>query len=159
MLAALRDAVVGKGSRRQAAGPHETFVSHRRVHQASDSSFGVVFAVLFVAFGLWPLWSREYPRLWALVVAGLFLMVAALAPILLKPLNRAWLSLGKLLHHVTTPLVMGLIYYGAVVPFGVILRALGRDLLRRNKPQPATATYWIRREPSGPERGSMSRQF
>jgi hypothetical protein len=43
------------------------------------------------------------------------------------------------------------------VPFGVVLRAMGKDLLRL-RPS-ADSTYWISREPPGPARNSMKQQF
>lgn len=158
MFAPLKGALSGEAAGRPRAAAHETFVSHRTVRKGSDRSFGVIFAVLFVVIGLWPLWSGNTPRLWALGIAGLFLLLAWLRPTLLKPLNNVWLLLGLLLHRVVTPLVMGVMYYGTIVPVGLLLKAFGKDLLRQ-KQQPAAETYWIRREPPGPEHGSMSRQF
>jgi hypothetical protein len=43
-----------------------------------------------------------------------------------------------------------------VVPIGLIVQR--KDPLRLKR-DPAAATYWIERDPPGPPRGSMSRQF
>jgi hypothetical protein len=40
----------------------------------------------------------------------------------------------------------------------LLLRALGKDLLRLKR-EPDARTYWIAREPPGPAPGSMSKQF
>lgn len=125
----------------------------------SERSFGLVFTVVFTVIGVWPwLFGGAPVRLWALAVAILFLGLTFLAPKILSPLNRLWFRFGLLLHRVVNPIVMALIYYGAIVPTGLLLKAFGKDLLRLKR-APDAQTYWIAREPPGPERGSMSKQF
>jgi hypothetical protein len=113
-------------------------------------------AAVFTIIGCIPLLRGHSLRLWALELAIVFFGAAILFPRILAPLNRAWFRFGLLLHSVVTPVMMAVIFYGAVVPMAVVLRARGRDLLRL-KPGKAT-TYWIVRPP-GPTRGSMSKQF
>ncbi|MDO8607337.1 MAG: SxtJ family membrane protein [Phaeospirillum sp.] len=141
--------------------PQETFEgqSHgRKVEMGTDRSFGLVFAVVFAIVCLLPLWSGAEPRLWAGVVAGAFLVASFVAPKLLKPLNRLWFLVGMALHHVVTPVVMGLLFFLTVTPIGLIRRAMGKDsmCLRRDD---AAASYWVVRQPPGPASGSMRRQF
>jgi hypothetical protein len=98
------------------------------------------------------------PGIWAVAIALVCLVVSLVAPRLLRPLNRVWLRLGLLLHHVVNPVVMALVYYTAVVPTGLILRARGKDLLRLRR-DPEADSYWISRQPPGPPPDSMPRQF
>jgi hypothetical protein len=140
------------------AAIHEPIQSRRKVVAASNRSFGIVFGCFFALVGLWPLFSQNSPRLWALGLAVFFLLVGLFAPQLLAPLNRSWFLLGSALHNVTNPIIMFFIYYGAVVPVGLILRARGNDPLRL-KWDPRAESYWIAREPPGPPPGSMSKQF
>jgi hypothetical protein len=53
---------------------------------------------------------------------------------------------------------MSLVYYVSVVPTGLIMRALGRDL-RRLKIDRDADTYWISRQPPGPAPETMKDQF
>jgi hypothetical protein len=69
-----------------------------------------------------------------------------------------WQRVGLALHRVTAPLAMSLMYYGAVVPAGLLLKVLKKDLLQLER-DPTTVSYWIQRNPPGPERGSMSKQY
>jgi hypothetical protein len=41
---------------------------------------------------------------------------------------------------------------------GVVMRAFGKDFLRRRR-EPSAASYWIAREPPGPAPDSMKNQF
>jgi hypothetical protein len=137
---------------------NEPIVARRKVSAGSNRSFGIVFAIVFAVVATWPIVSGKAPRLWAAAIALAFAGVAFAAPHWLGPLNRIWFRLGLLLHRVVNPLVMGVIYFGTVVPTGMLLRALGKDLLRLRR-EPAADSYWIVRQPPGPEPGSMSRQF
>jgi Saxitoxin biosynthesis operon protein SxtJ len=137
---------------------NEPVVSRRRVVVGSNRTFGLVFAAVFGVIALWPLASGGMPRLWASALALAFLAVALVAPRLLSLLNRAWFYLGLALHRVINPIVMAIIYYGTVVPVGLILRARGKDTLRLKR-DPNAKSYWIERDPPGPPRGSMTKQF
>lgn len=130
----------------------------RKVEMGSDRSFGVVFAVVFTIVALLPLKNGGEPRLWAAAAAGLFLAVALIYPKALKPLNKLWFLVGMALHHVVTPVVMGLLFFVTVTPIALIMRAMGKDPLRLKRDD-AAASYWIQRQPPGPDAESMRRQF
>ena len=137
---------------------HERLTGGEPVEGGSERDFGIVFAVLFVAIGLFPLLDGGSPRGGAFGVAGAFLAVALVRPALLAPLNRAWFKLGLLLQRVVNPLVMAVIYFAVVTPTGLVMRALGKDPLRLRY-DPDAESYWIHRDPPGPERESMKNQF
>ncbi len=130
----------------------------RKVTAGSERSFGIVFACVFALIGVVPWLLGHGLRLWALIVAAIFLAAAYLAPALLAPLNKLWFRFGMLLHHVVNPVIMALIFYGAVLPTGLLVRAMRKDLLRLKR-DPRAESYWIKREPPGPAPDSMTRQF
>ena len=135
---------------------NEPIVSHRKVVVGSDRSFGLVFAAFFLVVALFPLVHGAPPRWWALGFAATFVVAAFIAPRVLHPLNRVWFAFGLMLHHVVNPIIMALMFYGAILPMALLLRARGKDLLRLKR-EPKTDLYWIEREPPAP--GSMSKQF
>ena len=137
---------------------NEPVVSHKKVVMGSNRSFGLVFGVFFTAVALLPAVHGAPVRWWALAVAAAFFAAALLAPRLLTPLNRVWFALGLLLHRVVNPVIMAVMFYGAILPMALLLRALGKDLLRLKR-EPGAASYWIAREPPGPATGSMTKQF
>jgi hypothetical protein len=137
---------------------HESFSRPETVRQSSDRTFGVVFAALFLAIASLPLLRGHAFRWWALPWSALFLLTAILAPKVLAPLNQAWTALGILLHKITNPLILGIFFYLVFAPFGWVLRRMGKDFLRL-RPAPAADSYWIPRQPPGPEPASMSKQF
>ena len=137
---------------------HESFDREDDVKVGTERSFGLVFAVVFTAVGLWPLIDGGGPRLWSLGVAAGFLLAALVAPRALRPLNLLWFKFGMLLHHVVTPLVMGLLFFATVTPIALLMRIFGKRPLDLAF-EPDAKSYWIERDPPGPEPGSMKRQF
>jgi len=129
--------------------------THIHTEQGSEKSFGVVFAIVFLIVGLYPLISSEDFRVWALVVAAIFLLLAFLSPKILALPNRLWFKFGILLGAIVAPIVMTLVYFITVLPIGLIMRFLGKDLLKQ-KLDKNVKSYWIERnEPIG----SMKNQF
>jgi hypothetical protein len=137
---------------------HESYSRDEVVKAGSDRSFGIVMASCFAVVSLLNGWhgGRLWP--WTSGLAGLFLAAAVFYPAAINPLNRAWLKFGLLLHKVVNPIVMALLFYGAVLPTGIVMRAIGKDLLRL-KPEPDADSYWIVRRPPGPAPETMKDQF
>ena len=132
--------------------------AHDSVNIGSERSFGIVFAAVFTFVSAWPLVRGQNPGLLAFAAACAFLIIALWRPGLLKPLNRAWFKFGLLLSRITTPLVMGVLYFVVVVPTGLVMRLRGKDLLALRFDSEAP-TYWITRDPPGPEPDTMRNQF
>lgn len=137
---------------------HENFARKEDVKSGSNRSFGLVFAALFVIVGLWPLINAEPVRIWFLVFAALLAVIAFTAPKLLGPLNRVWFLFGLLLHKIVSPIIMALLFFTTVTPIALIMRALGKRPLPLEF-DPKSESYWIEREPPGPEPETMTRQF
>lgn len=124
----------------------------------SERSFGLVFAFVFALVFLWPAFSADALRWWALCPAGLFLLAAIFRPRLLRPLNSAWQAFGRLLHRLVSPVILGMLFYFTVAPTGLVMRMLGKDPLRLRF-DPAARSYWIERQPPGPAAESLRNQF
>ena len=122
----------------------------------SDRSFGLTFAVVFVIVGLVPLWRGAAPRAWALLLAAVFLTLGVAWPRALAPANRTWLRIGLLMHRVVNPVVMAVLFYGIVTPFGFMMRLFGAGPARRLRRDTAAKTYWIARDENA---SRMDQQF
>ena len=138
---------------------HEPVTSFRKVTLGSNRKFGFASSVIFAILGLWPLLHQAGSPKWVLISLSLaVLAVALLRPHWLMPLNRGWLKLGLALNRIAGPVVMAILFFGAVVPLGWYLRRKGEDILRL-KMKPEALTYWIEREQPSPALDSMKKQF
>ena len=129
--------------------------SHVSTEQSSEKSFGVVFSIVFLIVALYPLITSAGLRIWALVVSIIFFLLAFLAPKILVLPNKLWFKFGLLLGSIVAPIVMAFVYFVTVLPTGLIMRLLGKDLLKQKLDKNAKS-YWVKRsEPMG----SMKNQF
>ena len=137
---------------------HEAFSRNEKIAAGSDRSFGLVMAAALTAVTLLNIWhaGRVWP--WTGGTVALFLVAGLLRPAILHPLNLIWLRFGLLLHRVVNPIVMALLFYGTVLPTGLVMRMLGKDLLRLKR-QPDADSYWIMRQPHEPSPETMKDQF
>ena len=124
----------------------------------SNRAFGGVVAAVFAVIASWPLISGHQPRWWSLGVSVSFLLASLIVPNCLTPLNRAWFALGKLLHAVMSPFVMGVVFFAVVTPTAALRRMIGREVVSL-KFDPSAKSYWIMRKPPGPEPQSIKNQF
>ena len=122
---------------------------------SSNRSFGLLFFIVFLAISLWPLKSQEDLRLWAFILALIFFVLGILNSKFLTPLNKLWMKFGIFLGSIISPFVMGVVFFMVVTPIGLIMRFLGKDLLRIKKSK-FVSTYWISREK---QNNTMKRQF
>lgn len=136
---------------------HDTLTREHEVVMGSEKSFGVVFAVVFALIALLPLLHGGGILLWSITLSTVFLAAALTRPVVLQPLNRLWFKFGLLLHKIISPVIMGAVFGLAIVPTGLVRRALGKDAMRLKKPE--GESYWIPRDPPGPDAESYKRQF
>jgi len=122
---------------------------------SSNRSFGFLFFVVFFAISFWPLKSQGDLRLWAFILSLVFLVLGVLNSKLLTPFNKLWFKFGILLGSIVSPIVMGAVFFIVVTPVGLIMRFLGKDLLRINKNK-TISTYWINRDK---QKTTMKKQF
>ena len=118
---------------------------------------GLLLGGVLAALALW-FWLNDGQLWWWLLApASALLGLAWLAPAALRPLARAWQALGEVLHRVTNPLVMGLLFYLMLTPVALLRRSLRPDPLGLRR-DPARASYLVRRAAS-PDVASLRRQF
>ena len=123
--------------------------------KSSNRSFGILFFLVFLGFGLWPLTKELSPNIYLIIISVVFLVLGLLNSKLLSPLNEIWIKFGEILGRVIAPLIMALVYFLILTPISLLVRAFGKDLLglKYSKQQ---NSYWIKRKK---EIGTMDKQF
>ena len=120
----------------------------------SNKNFGIVFFLVFLIIGFWPLINTEEVRIWAIIISLIFLLLGLTNSKLLNPLNQIWFKFGVLLSKIISPIVMGTIFFLVVTPIGLLMKIFRKDLLnlKLNKDK----TYWIKKTDSN---SNMKNQF
>ena len=123
--------------------------------KSSNKSFGILFFVVFLGLGLWPLTNDNNPNIYLIIISTIFLILGLLNSKLLSPLNSFWIKFGELLGKIIAPVVMAIIYFLILTPISLMVRLFGKDLLGL-KFSKKLKTYWIKRKK---DLGSMDKQF
>ena len=85
----------------------------------------------------------------------LFVLGGLIIPRQLGPVERAWMGLAHLLNKVTSPVFLGVVFFGVFSPIGWVMRKAGRNPMRAPvKGQSA----WIGRE-AGSRQSALDHQF
>ncbi len=90
---------------------------------------GGMFAGLFGLFFPWLL-DHSWP-LWPWVIFGVLALWALTVPSTLRPVYRLWMRLALVLNRVTTPIILGAVYFLVFAPIACAMRIFGRDPMAR----------------------------
>jgi hypothetical protein len=103
------------------------------------------------------LWWRDKLLLAQILggIGGTLLVAGAVLPSRLGPVYRAWMRLAHLISKVTTPVFMGIVFYVAMAPIGILRRTIGSNPIRH---APEGGSYWKTRSAED-RRSDLTKQF
>ena len=130
------------------------YMSKNKIKISSNKNFGVVFFIFFFIISIYPLYKEEEIRIWAIIIAIIFLNLGLFNSSILSPLNKLWFKFGIFLGNFISPIVMGIVFFAVVTPTSLIMRILGKNLLGLKKDN--KKSYWIERSKI---KSSMKDQF
>jgi len=116
-------------------------MNSKNIKVSSNRSFGIVFFLFFFIVSIFPLFKDQDIRVWAAIIALIFLILGLMNSPVLFPLNRVWFKFGILLGNFISPIIMGLVFFAVVTPTAFLLRVFGKDLLNLKKNN--KKSYWI----------------
>lgn len=124
--------------------------------QARKTSLIVAGVLLLLAA-----WNFYRGRMTVVYVLGgigcALLIIALLLPPVARAFHTLWMRLASILGYVNSRVLLTLLYYLFMTPYGLISRIMGRDPLDRRGP--ARETYWIEREQTRQTREKFERIF
>lgn len=83
-------------------------------------------------FGLVLPWLLDFSiPLWPWVTGGVLGLWGLVAPMSLRPIHYWWMRFALLLSHITTPLILGIVFFLVFVPVALVMRLFGRDAMVR----------------------------
>ncbi|MEZ4416250.1 MAG: SxtJ family membrane protein [Gemmatimonadota bacterium] len=126
-----------------------------RLSARDGRRFGVTVGSAFLVFAGVAWWRGHVRSPVVLATLGAVLFLAGLVlPTRLGPVERAWMRMAHAISRVTTPIFMGIVYYGVVTPVGAVMRALGRNPVKH---QAKDGSYWVVKDQE--RRGTMLQKF
>ena len=83
--------------------------------------FGIVIPLLTGNGFVWIPWA----------IGGIFALWGMSAPVTVRPFYRVWMRFGMLMGAIVNRVVLGVVFYLILLPFGLVFRIRGIDPLRR----------------------------
>ena len=121
-------------------------------------SFGLTVGSVFLGIGMVLWWRHEWSagvaEYWLWGIGGGLVVFGALLPALLRPIYQVWMGVAVVLGFFMTKVILTLVFFVAVMPIGLFLRVLGKDLLNKKQTPGGNHSYWVSREEAdvSPER-------
>lgn len=90
-------------------------------------SSGVLVVILFGLLIPW-VFGFNFPY-WPWIISGVLAIWGAVAPVTLRPLYTIWMRFGLLMNRITTPIILGIVFFLVFTPVALFMRLIGRDPL------------------------------
>ena len=92
-----------------------------KIKTSSNRNFGLVFFIVFLILGFWPIKNGGEIRIWLVIISLIFLILGMMKSKLLTPLNQLWFKFGIILGAIAAPIVMGVVFFIVVTPIGIVM--------------------------------------
>lgn len=110
----------------------------------------IVFCLLF--------WWRKHVYVASVLgfLGGGLVFMGLILPTRMGTIFRIWMGLAKAISRVTTPIFMGIVYFGLITPIGFLIRLFGKNpLIRQGK----NGSFWVPRPSAEGHARGMERHF
>ncbi len=125
--------------------------------KSEGRKFGLTLGVAFSVLAAVLLWRDRGTAAGVVgALGGLFLFAGIVLPTKLGPVEKAWMGLALAISKVTTPIIMGIVYYLVVLPIGVAVRTFGRNPLVHVA---NGDSFWVDRTDERKRQSDLRRQF
>jgi polyferredoxin len=108
----------------------------------AEREFGLIVGSILMLIGGWWLYRGKFGKAADILLptGALLILFGLLLPRALVYPNKAWMLLAAGLSFVTTPIILGVVFFLVVTPIGVMKRLMGWDPLSRRAAR--GASYW-----------------
>ena len=120
--------------------------------------FGFTVGGVLLIIGIVLLYFEKSSHPYFLGIGGLLIILGAVLPKILLPIQKAWMALAVDLGFIMTRVILSILYYLVITPIGLLAKLFGKDFLDR-KIEKDKNTYWNFRFLKDYEKIDTERQF
>lgn len=120
--------------------------------------FGLTVGGILLLIGLFLFYKQRSSAVYWMVAGSILIVLAFSAPMVLKPLNKIWMTFGIILGWIMSRVVLIILFYLVLTPTGLIAKLVGKDFLDR-KIDRTKNSYWQKKEKKNPDPRNYERQF
>ena len=108
-------------------------------------TMGIIISLLFGLI-LPFIFDYSLPK-WPWIVALVFVIWGLVAPKTIKPIYQIWMRFGLIMSKITTPIILGILFFLIMTPMGIVMRMFRHDPMAR-KFDKTKDTYRVMRDQS-----------
>jgi Saxitoxin biosynthesis operon protein SxtJ len=128
------------------------------VTDAQARKTALIVAGVLLLLGAWNFYRGRMTTVIVLAsIGGALLFVGLLLPAVARRFHILWMQLAAILGYINSRILITVMFYGLITPFGAVQRLFGRDVLNRRAR--GRESYWIPREQTRQAREGFERQF
>lgn len=120
--------------------------------------FGLTIGIVLGLLGGLLLWRGKDYSLYFLILSAAFLAIGLLLPTLLKPLQKAWMTLAILIGWFMTRVILSVLFYLVFTSTRLIARLFGKQFLDLKMDNPKKS-YWIYKKSEKFKKNNYEKQF
>jgi hypothetical protein len=121
--------------------------------------FGLTIGVILAGIGAFALWRHKGAvALYLLGVGALFILLGMTLPGILKPPQKAWMTLSLVLGFFISRIILFILFCVVLTPIGLIARIVDKDMLNQRL-EPHRTSYWYDKETKVPSKESYENQY
>jgi len=120
--------------------------------------FGITMGIFFLIITFIIVLNNKEGIIPASIISIIFIILAVMAPVSLKPVYIFWMRLAFILAWINTRLILSILFYLIFAPVGIGMRLFGGDLLDK-KIDKNKESYWINKVKAAFKQSDYERQF
>ena len=133
-------------------------IKHIKTGKKDLRSFGVTIGIILLLVAGFLFYKEKESFQIFLYIAGTFIGLGLIIPIILKPIYIAWMTFAVVLGWFMTRVILSLLFYAIITPIGLVLRIFGKDFLELKK-QAVQGSYWNQRDSNLEKNQNYEKQF
>ncbi len=122
------------------------------------SNFGFTIGIVLGLLSglLW--WKGKDTYLIFLIISVVFILFGLILPAVLKPLQKAWMTLAVIIGWIMTRVILSVLFYIVFTSFGFISKLFGKKFLDIDF-KDSRESYWIKKDLSSIDKSRYEKQF
>ena len=132
-------------------------IKNIRLANKDFKNFGLVIGTILSMFGLFLLYKRIDYFIYFVSVGLMFLSLGLIAPKILKPIYKVWMTFAVIVGWIMTRLILSILFYTVITGIAILTSIIGKDFLNlkiNNKD-----SYWNSRNSENELNQDYEKQF
>ncbi len=120
--------------------------------------FGLTVGIVLLVIAGFLFWKQKESYFYFGIIGAFLSLTGIVSPVILKPLNKIWMTLAILMGWVMTRVILIILFYIVLTPLAFAARIFGKNFLDLQIDKSKTS-YWERREKIRAQPSDYERQF